>query len=258
MPKRYKFVFVALLFVAVKGHAQGERLLNKRAALHPSRVTQQINSANASANSEPRIKPLDDNKWDELPVLRLLHLSVEASRSDYLTAFARLAEQARQGQANPMGSLAYYYELVAQNYSGKHENSQRQAAYANARKWYIRAAIKGDTVAAVNLGSLLETNNGGPPDPCAALKWTMKAAEYGDISGMVNLGKSYLGNVCTGIKGRDVEKACMWLYRAAMAGQRPGISRAEYYQAEWAYRQAQEFKWCGNSPLPPLPPAPTR
>ena len=52
--------------------------------------------------------------------------------------------------------------------------------YAEAVKWYRKAADQGDAFAQYNLGVMYDNGEGVPQDQAEAVKWYRKAAEQGD------------------------------------------------------------------------------
>jgi uncharacterized protein len=63
--------------------------------------------------------------------------------------------------------------------------------YAEAMKWYRRAADQGDTRSQYNLGVMYDAGRGVPEDYAEATKWYRKAAEQGQADAQNNLGVMY-------------------------------------------------------------------
>ena len=63
--------------------------------------------------------------------------------------------------------------------------------YAEAVKWYRKAADQGDAAAQFNLGVMYATGQGVPQDYAEAVKWYRKAAEQGHAGAQYNLGVMY-------------------------------------------------------------------
>src|SRR5262245_28782792 len=63
--------------------------------------------------------------------------------------------------------------------------------YAEAIKWYRKAADKGNPFAMIHLGRMHEDGLGVPKDEKAAVRWYRKAADKGDAVGMGSLGYMY-------------------------------------------------------------------
>ena len=63
--------------------------------------------------------------------------------------------------------------------------------YAEAIKWFVLAAERGDANAQYNLGLYYANGRGVPQDDAEAVKWFRKAAEQGDASAQYNLGLFY-------------------------------------------------------------------
>lgn len=84
--------------------------------------------------------------------------------------------------------------------------------YAEALKWYRKAADQGLAEAYNNLGRLYEKGRGVPQNYAEALKWYRKAADQGLAVAQFNLGTMYHGG-----KGvpEDYIQAHMWYNLAA-------------------------------------------
>jgi TPR repeat protein len=88
--------------------------------------------------------------------------------------------------------------------------------YAEAVKWYRRAAEQGNTDAQMRLGVMYEDGRGGlPQDDAEAAKWYRKAAEQGNVDAQATLGFRYERG--QGVS-QDYVLADMWLSLAAAKG----------------------------------------
>jgi len=56
---------------------------------------------------------------------------------------------------------------------------------AEAIKWYLKAAEKGDAAARNNLGWMCQNGRGVPQDDAEAVKWYLKAAEQGNADARI-------------------------------------------------------------------------
>ena len=84
--------------------------------------------------------------------------------------------------------------------------------YAEAVKWYRRAAEQGRADAQANLGVMYSNGQGVPQDYAEAVKWSRRAAEQGHAHAQAFLGTLYgLGR---GVP-QDYVQAHMWLNLAA-------------------------------------------
>ena len=72
------------------------------------------------------------------------------------------------GDAEAQFNVGYYYG--------------RNKDYAEAAKWYLKAADQGYVGAQVQLGQMYLSGAGVPPDPVEGVKWLRKAAQQGDPS----------------------------------------------------------------------------
>jgi TPR repeat protein len=84
--------------------------------------------------------------------------------------------------------------------------------YAEALRWYRKAADQGDAGAQSNLGVMYAKGQGVPQDSAEAARWYRKAADQGEAVGQFNLGGMYA-------EGQGVPQeyvtAHMWLNLAA-------------------------------------------
>jgi TPR repeat protein len=98
--------------------------------------------------------------------------------------------------------------------------------YAQAARWYRKAADQGYAKAQYNLGILYGTGKGATQDYAEAANWSRKAADQGDPVGQAFLGRFYLSG--QGVP-TDYVQADMWL---TLALSRP--STADQVQTEQA------------------------
>lgn len=122
--------------------------------------------------------------------------------------------------------------------------------YAEAVKWYRKAAELGYAWAQYNLGYCYETGKGVVKDETKAVEWYRKAAEQGDARAQGNLGRCYM----TG-KGivMDEAEAVEWYCKAAEQGDAAaqsdlgncyeigtGIVKDETEAVKWYRKAAQQ------------------
>ncbi len=122
--------------------------------------------------------------------------------------------------------------------------------YAEAVKWYHKAAEQGDARAQYNLAYMYGNGKGVQKDDYEAVKWLRKAAEQGDVSAQNNLGV-----MCE--KGRGVQKdffeAVKWLRKAAEQGNANaqknlgimyekgrGVQKDNYEAVKWYHKSAEQ------------------
>ena len=121
------------------------------------------------------------------------------------TVFLAEIRQLAAGNAiaqNDLGVMCYMGEGVPQD-------------YAEAAKWFFRAAEQGDPVAQHNLGLAYHDGNGVPHDRAESARWTRCAAEQGFAQAQYNMGA--LLHAGDGVS-QDKEAALKWLFRAAKQG----------------------------------------
>src|SRR5713101_3588628 len=114
-----------------------------------------------------------------------------------------LKAEARDGEAQVILALAYSYG------SGVKEN------YAEAVKWFGRAADQGIPLAQFFLGLMYRDGRGVRRDLSEAVKWFGKAAEKGSAEAQFNLGVMLMQG--QGI-GQNLEEAANWFRKAAEQG----------------------------------------
>lgn len=86
-----------------------------------------------------------------------------------------------------------------------------QQNYAEAAKWYRKAAEQGDAEAQLNLGNAYFTGQGVKQDAAEAAKWYRKAADQGDPIAQNNLGICYE-------ESSNYPQAMYWYKKAADKG----------------------------------------
>ena len=87
--------------------------------------------------------------------------------------------------------------------------------YAEAKRWYRKAADQGDAVAQNKIGVLYDNGLGVPQDSAEAARWYRMAAEQGDALAQNNLGLLYANG--RGVP-QDYAEAMRWYRKAADQG----------------------------------------
>ena len=157
---------------------------------------------------------------------------------DFDLAIEAMLPAAEQGDVRCMKELAYLYDI---GYTGKgpyHGNAVRDVE--NAMYWYTQAAEAGDPEAMERLAAIYLNGDAPDMDPEEAIAWALKAVDTGDAptakSAKICLGRlyqargddeqaevwylqaeawSYLGRMYRQDGCRDVEKAVLYLEKAA-------------------------------------------
>ena len=101
-----------------------------------------------------------------------------------------------------LGDVYYFGRGVAKN-------------YAEAVKWYKKAAERGHAGAQNDLGWMYQKGLGVPTDYAEAVKWYKKAAEQGNVTAQYRLGYMYANGL--GVK-KDNAEAEKWYQRARGRG----------------------------------------
>ena len=110
--------------------------------------------------------------------------------------------------------------------------------YAEAVKWYRKAADQGYPAAQYNLGVMYDQGQGVPQDYAEAARWYRKAADQGDANAQLGLGVMYAKG--QGVP-QDYVEAHMWLNLAASR-----IS-ADRQKIAAGAREAVARRWLANS-----------
>ena len=85
-------------------------------------------------------------------------------------------------------------------------------APAQSLRWFLRAAVQGDSTAQYNLGLAYATGEGATKDDAEAVRWCAKAAEHGLAPAQNNLAIAYRdARGVTQDDGQDVK----WFQKAA-------------------------------------------
>jgi TPR repeat protein len=87
--------------------------------------------------------------------------------------------------------------------------------YAQAMKFWRKAADLGDAIAPFNIGAMYEDGWGVKRDYAEAVKWYLKAAGLGNAKAQRNIGRVYAGG--WGVT-QDPEEAVKWYRKAALQG----------------------------------------
>jgi len=170
-------------------------------------------------------------------------------RGDYWAAFREFKPLAEQGHANAQSYLGFMYYAHGQGVPNNYAEAVkwwRKAAlqgnpiaqynlglmygaglgvskdYDEAFRWYRRAALQGDAKAQYELGVMWANGHGVPKDYGVAIWWYRKAAQHGNAKAQYNLGALYGAGL--GIN-KDVRMAFKW-YSLAVANQNSRASKA--------------------------------
>ncbi len=120
-------------------------------------------------------------------------------------AFAQLLSKAQAGDTLAQHDLAYRYKMG----TGVPQD------YAEAGKWYRKAAEQGDADSQLNLGMMYQNGFGVQKDQREAAKWYESAAEQGNA-----VAEFFLGGIYERGEGvtRDYQRAAQWYEKAADQG----------------------------------------
>ena len=119
--------------------------------------------------------------------------------------------------------------------------------FAEAARWFTKAAAQGHRLAQCNLGALYAQGLGVPKDLQKALRWYRAAAEQGDEMAMYNLGALYA------TEERNIGLGIEWFEKAAAKGYLPayvnlgmlywrgeGVERSVETSRRWLLRAAEQ------------------
>ncbi len=140
-----------------------------------------------------------------IAIFMMLQLPLALAGVSVNTPLAELQTLAEQGNANAQAELGYRY----------HQGEGVAQDYAEARKWYQRAAKLGHRDAQYNLAVLHAFGEGVPQDHQQAFHWYQRAAEQNHPQAQYSLGLSYLHG--EGV-AQNPKHAAEWFQKAAERG----------------------------------------
>jgi hypothetical protein len=169
------------------------------------------------------------------PVLIVLSIVVIAAFFTLITLYGeRIAAE--------LGDSHAQYTLGLDYHDGNHGLPQD---FAEALRWYRKAAEQGFAPAQNNLGALYWMGEGVPQDRAEAVRWHRKAAEQGDPNAQYNLGTSLAYG--RGVP-KDLQEAYVWLSLAAAHGDTKALPTQDFVASQLdresianAQRRAAEF-----------------
>ena len=115
---------------------------------------------------------------------------------------AALRQSATSGDADAQNNLGFMYAT----------GQGIPKDYAEAARWYRKAADQDYPDAQNNLGVMYNNGQGFPRDYAEAIRWYRKAADLGDVKAQYNLGQLYRHGY--GVK-QDYVEAALWYRKAA-------------------------------------------
>jgi TPR repeat protein len=141
-----------------------------------------------------------------------------------------------------LGDTHAQFNLGVHYHDGDHGLPQD---FAEAARWYYKAAEQGFAPAQNNLGALYWMGDGVPQDRAEAVRWHRKAAEQGDPNAQYNLGTSLAYG--RGVP-KDLQQAYVWLSLAVAQGDTKAHANQDFVASQLdresianAQRRAAEF-----------------
>jgi len=177
--------------------------------------------AQAAAALEPLAK--SGAMKEEVLLRQAWNLFRSGDKKEAAALFERFVEQFPK---SPLRAAALYNAGVCRLGSGE---------FAEAVKWYRKAAEAGEGDAMNNLGAMYANGKGVREDDVEAIRWFREAAKAGNSEAMKNLGGMYAEG--QGVPA-DRTVAVQWYRKAAEAGHPVGMS-----SLAWHYE-------CGRGGLP--------
>ncbi|OSM01620.1 tetratricopeptide repeat protein [Magnetofaba australis] len=150
--------------------------------------------------------------------------AASAELEPLLLSKAEIFAAINRGDLHTAAQGFYYYAIAGvadaqYNFGVMFDTGKgRPQDYAQAFKWYRRAALQGHARAQTNLGTLYDSGAGTHQDYIKAAKWYRLAAEQGLAVAQYNLGAMYENG--QGV-ARDPKKARHWYEKAAGQGLGP-------------------------------------
>jgi TPR repeat protein len=115
--------------------------------------------------------------------------------------------------------------------------------YAQAERWYLKAASQDHALAQFNLGMMHANGQGVPRDRAQSLMWIQKAADLGDAGAQYALGVSHQRAVRDGLPENAAESrrdAYKWLRLAANQGYHAADLACEQVNLDMTREEVQE------------------
>ena len=150
----------------------------------------------------------------------LLLTSVTASTNQPSRGAYELAEA--QLLAEYVGLPNQQYKLASIYYDGSFVSQN----YAEAIKWYRKAAEQDFAAAQHRLGVMFDRGEGVPQNYTKAVLWYRKAAEQGVVSAQFDLGNKYA--VGKGIP-QNYTEAYVWYSLAAASGHQKSLKQRDHF-----------------------------
>ena len=158
-----------------------------------------------------------------------------ASQDEALAWIKRLAES---GRAQFQGVLGAFYNGDSPGFG------TRDLDYAEAVRWWKKAAVQGNGAVEVSLGNAYTDGRGVPADVAQAKRWYERAAERGDAAADLNLARIYLFG--RGGTPRNPEKVHFHLERAdrsAIPRIRQEVKQLRDPALRWVDAQGKQYDW---------------
>ena len=124
------------------------------------------------------------------------------------SAVDSIKERAQRGDPEAQFNLASFYDKGDVLYGVTQD-------FAEASRWYTRAAMQGHALAALGLCRLFDQGFGVPQNYAEASRWCRKAAEAGNAAAQFATAEYYYEG--KGIR-RDISQAIAWYKEAALQG----------------------------------------
>ena len=122
-----------------------------------------------------------------------------------MTAFPQTRERERAEQ----GDMQAQYHIGTYYWFGKDDI---KIDYAEAGRWFRKAADQGHTISQYFMGVMYESGRGVPEDQAESVRWFRKAADQGEAGAQFKLGVKYA--TASGVP-LDKKEAVRWLRLAA-------------------------------------------
>ena len=249
-------IFLFVLLVSVVNLPAQQTETNRNDGWHPSANDQKIqpapsgNTTNASAIDTSNAPTFEETK-------------AKAEKGD-AEAQASLGSFYAQGLGVPQDyaeAVKWYRKAAKQGHAHAQCNlgmcyDQGQGVpqdYTEAVKWYHKAAEQGDTAAQINLGNCYYYGHGVAQDYTEVVKWYRKAAEQDDADAQAFLGWCY--DKGQGVS-KDYTEAVKWFRKAAEQGVADAQSRLGFCYAKGQgvpQDYAEAVKWCRRAADQGLP-----
>jgi len=153
-------------------------------------------------------------------ILAIACLGMGVCHSSAANAESAAVERAKKKAAAERGDAGAQFEMGMD----LHYGDGVQKNYAEAARWFARAAAQGHPQAKYRLGKCYSLGEGVPKNDREAAKWFLAAAQDGDEQGQASIGVMFEDGK---VVAKNEIEALKWFLLAASRGEEEGITHRE-------------------------------